>query len=169
MVDFIQSEFKKIILKCCANYQKDVALILGMDENGNNTYTIIEYLYDNEKDEFLGFDFNSQKHISILDVLGVRIDILGYSNLSQPFIQKSLLRFSEKCGVRHDKISMFCMPTQTPKLRNGEVVYDRDGNVTLLPDVSIYLYNGRDENMSIYLETITFSDLFSEQDIEIPK
>jgi hypothetical protein len=172
MIDFIQGEFKKIILKCCAKYNKDVALILGIDEEGTNAYTIIEYLYDYEENQMKGFKWDEAQHLTILQVLGVKIDILNYSGLAEPFIQKSILRFSEQLGIHYSKISMICFPTQRPKLKRkqnetdeDEYVYDREGNVVYVDDVDIYLYDGRTQEHCIYKETISFSDLFNEQDL----
>jgi hypothetical protein len=149
MVDFIQKEFRNIILKCCKKYEKDVVLVLGLDESGQNTYNILEYDYDYEKDVLKGYKWESAKSLSINEVLGVKIDFLGYGDLSQPFIQKAILRFSENQHIPYHKICIYCFPTTSEENK---------------PDVDIFLYDGK-QNESKYLETITFSDLFSEQDI----
>ena len=101
--------------------------------------------------------------------------MLNYSGMSEPFIQKSILRYAKSYGIKHDNMSMICFPTLKPKTKKKnneddeyEYVYDRQENVVYNWDVDIYLYNGRDENLCLYLETIQFSDLFNEQDIEIP-
>lgn len=164
MVEFIQSEFKKIILKCCKKHEGDVILVLGLDEQGQNTYTIVNYIYDNETNSLKGYDWSTQKSLTINEVLGVKIDFLGYSLLSEPFIQKALLRYSQKYNVPYDKISIFCFPTMSEVIKDDKYVYDIFGNVKMESSVDIFLYDGREK----YLETITFSDLFKEEDMVLP-
>ena len=141
MIDFIQSETKKVMYKCCERhakkYQKateDVQLILGLDENGN-TYTMCE-------------NYEPKEHLDILGVLGVRIDFLGYSHLAPPFILKSLVRFSEKHSIGIEKVKVMCIPSLNEKGK---------------PDVLLFVYND-----SAYVETISFAELFREEDFEIP-
>jgi hypothetical protein len=141
MIDFIQSETKKLMYKCCERhakkYQKateDVQLILGLDENGN-TYTVCK-------------NYKPKERLDILGVLGVRIDFLGYSQLAPPFIFKSLVRFSEKHSIDIDKVKVMCIPTLNEKGK---------------PDVLLFVYND-----SEYVETISFAELFREEDFEIP-
>lgn len=142
MIDFIQSETKKMMYKCCERYAKDkilavddVQLILGLDENGN-TYTMCEKYVKKEK-------------YDIMQVLGVKIDFLGYSQLAPPFILKSLIRFSQEYDIQLDKISVMCVPTKNERGKN---------------DILLFIYNGDQ-----YFSTITFDELFREQDIELPK
>jgi len=148
MIEFIQSETKKLMYKCCDRYAteniialEDVQLILGLntsaksDEEELNTYTICE-------------KYVPKKKLSIMEVLGVKIDFLGYSKLAPPFIFKSLLRFSQTKGIALDKVMIMCVPTRNEKNK---------------PDILLALYNGNE-----YVETITFSELFSEEDAEIP-
>jgi hypothetical protein len=142
MIDFIQSETKKMMYKCCERYAKDkglavddVQLILALDENGN-TYTMCEKYVKKEK-------------YDIMQVLGVKIDFLGYSQLAPPFILKSLIRFSQEYDIQLDKISVMCVPTKNERGKN---------------DILLFIYN-KDQ----YFRTITFDELFREQDIELPK
>ena len=142
MIDFIQSETKKIMYKCCERYSKkvgvaidNVQLVLGLDEEGN-TYTMCE-------------DYVPKESYDIMQVLGVRIDFLGYSKLAPPFILKSLVRFMEQYEIQPDKVKILCVPTKD----------DRDKN-----DIALFVYNGNE-----YVETITFSELFREEDMEMPK
>lgn len=169
MVEFIQSEFKKIILKCCKKYERDVVLVLGLDEQGQNTYTILDYDYDYENNQFKGFIWSNQIGLTINQVLGVKIDFLGYSILAEPFIQKAVLRFSQKHKVPYDRVSIFCFPTMSEIVReDGSFVYDLNGNAKMESSVDIFLYDGRTSEGSRYLETITFSDLFKEEDMVLP-
>jgi len=145
MIDFIQSETKKMMYKCCERYATsnkksidDIQLILGLDvndENEPNKYTICE-------------SYLPKKELSIMEVLGVKIDFLGYSKLAPPFILKSLIRFATDNEVDYEKICIMCVPTRNEKNK---------------PDILLALYNGME-----YIETITFSDLFREEDFEMP-
>jgi hypothetical protein len=141
MIDFIQSETKKMMYKCCERYSKDkglnvegVQLILGIDENGN-TYTICE-------------DYVRKENYDIMQVLGVKIDFLGYSKLAPPFILKSLVRFSKEHKISLDKVLVMCVPTKNEKGKN---------------DILLFIYNDNQ-----YVETIDFDDLFREEDFELP-
>lgn len=141
MIDFIQSETKKIMYNCMKRYAeragKDIStvqLVLGIDENGN-TYTVCE-------------NYAPKEVLDIMGVLGVRIDFLGYSRLAPPFILKSLVRFSEKHGYPIGNSKVMCIPSVNEKNK---------------PDVLLFVYNGNN-----YVETITFSELFREEDFEIP-
>ena len=142
MIDFIQSETKRLMYKCCKRHSEkmkieleNVQLILGLDVDGN-TYTICE-------------NYQPKMGLDIMDVLGVKIDFLGYSRLAPPFILKSLVRFSEvhNIPIAHSKV--MCVPSSDDKGK---------------PDVLLFVYNGNN-----YVETITFADLFREEDFEIPK
>lgn len=141
MIDFIQSETKKMMYKCCEKYSKEkglnvekVQLILGLDENGN-TYTMCE-------------DYVRKENYDIMQVLGVKIDFLGYSKLAPPFILKSLVRFSKEFNIPLDQIMVMCVPTKNEKGKN---------------DILLFVYNG-----DKYVETINFDDLFREEDFELP-
>jgi hypothetical protein len=141
MIDFIQSETKKIMYKCCKKHSEkvkmdieNVQLVLGLDENGN-TYTVCE-------------NYEPKEHLDILGVLGVRIDFLGYSHLAPPFILKSLVRYSEKHDFPVVNSKVLCIPTTNEKGK---------------PDILLFVYNN-----NAYVETITFDELFREEDFEIP-
>ena len=140
MIEFIQSETKKIMYNCIKRYAEkkkkdisDVQLVLGLDENGN-TYTLCE-------------QYQPKQELDILGVLGVRIDFLGYSRLAPPFILKSLVRFSEGYNYPIENSKVMCIPTTNEKGK---------------PDVLLFVYNN-----NAYVDTITFADLFREEDFEI--
>jgi hypothetical protein len=142
MIDFIQSETKKLMFNCCKRHSdekkielENVQLILGLDVDGN-TYTICE-------------NYQPKLSLDIMGVLGVRVDFLGYSRLAPPFILKSLVRFSEVHNIPIQDSKVMCVPTKNEKGK---------------PDVLLFIYNGNN-----YVETITFEDLFREEDFEIPK
>jgi hypothetical protein len=140
MIDFIQSETKKIMYNCIKRHAErekkeisSVQLVLGLDENGN-TYTVCE-------------EYKPQKELDILEVLGVKIDFLGYSRLAPPFILKSLVRFSTQFDFRVENSKVMCIASENDKGK---------------PDVLLFVYN-----KNAYVETITFADLFREEDFEI--
>ena len=141
MIDFIQSETKKIMYKCCERYAatqrmsiENVQLVLGLNEDGN-TYTVCE-------------NYQPKVNMNFLGVLGVKIDFKGYSVIAPPFIRKSLLRFSEAHNIPHADVKVMCVPS---KDENGK------------SDVFLFVYNGVN-----YVETITFHELFREEDVEMP-
>ncbi len=142
MVGFIKSETKKIMFNCCSRYAKqrnmnveDVQLILGVNEEGN-TYSICEnYVIKEEYD--------------IMQVLGVKLDFLGYSRLAPPFIIKSIIRFSEQYNIPILDTKIMCVPAKDENGKN---------------DLLLFLYKSYSE----YVNTIELEELFREEDMEIP-
>ncbi len=141
MIDFIQSETKRLMYKCCKRHSEkakieldNIQLVLGLDVEGN-TYTICE-------------NYQPKVSLDIMGVLGVPVDFLGYSRLAPPFILKSLVRFSENYNIPIQNSKVMCIPTKNEKGK---------------PDVLLFVYNGNS-----YVDTITFADLFREEDFEIP-
>jgi hypothetical protein len=140
MIDLIQSEFRKIVLKCINRYAKDkalsvdnVQLMLGL--NGiENTYNILE-------------NYAKKQELSIMEVLGVKVDFLGYSKLAPPFIAKSLKRFGER--LKTSDVEVMCVVGKNEK--NKEII-------------NLYLYKSGE-----YVETLEFEDLFNEEDFEMPQ
>ena len=166
MVDFIASETKKIMYKCCERHSAstkvsldEIQLILGLnlvqkdgqfelaDEEDMCTYEICE-------------NYKKTKKLTIWEVLNVRpkLDFLGYSKLAPPFIFKALMRFAEKYKIEFDKVFILCQPTKNEKNK---------------PDMLLALYDGNK-----YIEQIKFCRkeeddetseyLFDEQDVEMP-
>jgi hypothetical protein len=141
MIDFIQSEFSKIVIKCINKYAKDnklspdnVQLRLGLNEEGN-TYNIM-------------VDYAPKKQMTIMEVLDVRIDFLGYSKLVPPFIAKSLIRFADRLK-KSEEIEL-----------DVEVICVKDVNEKGKEIINLFLYKGGQ-----YIETIEFEDLFNEGDM----
>jgi hypothetical protein len=147
MIDLIQSEFRKIVLKCINKYAKDnnlnpdnVQLMLGLNEEGN-TYQIM-------------VDYAKKENFSIMDVLGVRVDFLGYSKIAPPFILKSLVRFAERLKKSDEELKF-----------DVEVMCVKDVNEKGKEIINLFLYKGGQ-----YVETIEFADLFNEEDmLEMPQ
>ena len=146
MIDLIQSEFRKIVLNCINKYAKDntlspdnVQLMLGLNEKGN-TYQIM-------------VDYAKKADYDIMQVLGVRIDFLGYSRLAPPFIMKSLVRFAQKLQ-KSEELEL-----------DVEVMCVKDVNEKGKEIINLFLYKGGQ-----YVETIEFEDLFNEEDmLEMPQ
>jgi hypothetical protein len=147
MIDLIQSEFRKIVLNCINRYAKDntlspdnVQLMLGLNEEGN-TYQIM-------------VDYAKKADYDIMQVLGVRIDFLGYSRLAPPFIMKSLVRFAERLKKSDEELKF-----------DVEVMCVKDVNEKGKEIINLFLYKGGQ-----YAETIEFEDLFNEEDmLDVPQ
>ncbi len=185
MIDFIQNKSKEIIYECCQKYAAkkklstdDVQLILGLNEEGN-TYTVCE-------------KYVPKEHYDIKQVLGVKIDFLGYSLLAPPFILKALVRFAQKYGIEVNKVNVMCIPTITYCVKlNKEWVEAIDdeyekaekGDRKTKEDIILFLYNGGEyvptnytleiEKNDVVVRTIEkvgikFEDLFNEEDFEMP-
>jgi hypothetical protein len=148
MIDIIQSESKKIMYKCCERYAtekkievENVQLVLGL--NGLN---------DEEGNTYTMCEqYIPKEEYTIIQVLGLRIgvDFIGYSRSAPPFIKKCLLRYSLKNEIEKGSVKVMCVPTKNEKGKG---------------DILLFLYNG-----NVYVETISFADLFSEEDVEMPQ
>ncbi len=151
MIDLIQSEFRKIVIKCINRYAKDntlspdnVQLMLGSKED-ENTYQIM-------------VDYAKIEDYSIMQVLGVRVDFLGYSKIAPPFILKSLVRFAKRLN-KDEKKAM-----DRAKI-DVEVMCVKDLNERGKEIINLFLYKGGQ-----YVETIEFEDLFNAEDmLEMPQ
>ena len=141
MIEFIQNQTKKIMLNCCKNYAKEQKM------NVEDVQLVLGL--DEEGNTYtICENYVAKKHLDIMEVLGVRIDFKGYSKIAPPFIAKSILRFSDSKDLPIENTKILCLP-----------LYDEDNNI----DMMLFLYN----NME-YVETISFQDLFREEDIELP-
>lgn len=141
MIDFIAGEAKKMIFNCLEREAK----VYGGDVT---RVQLILSLKGEANNYTVCLDYSPIKDLDIYGVLGVRIDFKGYSKIAPPFIAKSLARFAIKHKIGIGDVKVMCLGS-------------RDGKKT---DVQLFLYEG----MTRYIETITWSDLFSEEDFEMP-
>ena len=157
----IKGTVKGYIFDCCEKYAKknnlttdDVQLIMSLDVELkpndklaiSNTYIICE-------------KYVRKVEYTFLEVLGVTIDFLGRQMLAEPFIRKSLVRFSQEHNIEIEKVSVMCVPFLNGKKK----------------DVSLFLYNGdsyvdtsfKDESGE-EIQGLSFDDLFRDEDFELP-
>lgn len=128
-MSFIVSQSKGIMSRAIDRYakQKDVTpekvqLLLNMKDAG------VGY--------FLMQNFRIEQELSIMDVLGVKVDFKGYSMIAPPFIRQALERMTDQYKVTAADLSVI---------------------ITKRPDVKMYAYNAK----SIIGE-VTFEYLFGE-------
>ena len=173
MVDFIKSETKKMMYKCCDRYATsnrksidDIQLVLGLNvKKLADGESEIEIVNENELNTYnMCESFAPKKSLTIMEVLNVKIDFLGYSKLAPPFIFKALVRLADQYGIAYDKVGIMCVPTKNEKNK---------------PDILLALYNGNSyvetyhtinegEKNEEKLAGLSFSDLFREEDMEMP-
>jgi hypothetical protein len=140
MIDFIQNESKKIILNCIKRYAE-------REKKEIEKVQLILGIAEQGNTYQICENYKPVKDLDFMGVLGVKIDFLGYSRLAPPFITKSLIRFSEKNNYPLENSKVMCVAI---KNENGKL------------DAQLFVYN--DKN---YIETISFKDLFREEDFEI--
>jgi hypothetical protein len=143
MLDFISSETRKIIYNCIERESKEMQLnmtktrlALYLKADASNGYRLIEEIVVNGK-----ADIKVLKEFSFTGVLGVKIDFKGYSMIAPPFIQKSLLRFSESMNIPYDKVNVVCYPTY----KKGQI--------------ALCIFNDK-----AFSKQIELSELFNEED-----
>lgn len=131
MVEFIQSEVKKIMTNCIERHAKkvgldktNVQLVLKLKDVNNVGYVIYE-------------NYQPKEEVSFMGVLGVKIDFKGYSLIAPPFIRKSLHRFCESESIKVENIRVMCLLTD---------------------DIQMYLYNSADFIKQITLEDLFNSE-----------
>jgi len=157
----VKGTVKGYIYDCCEKYAKkknlsidDVQLIMSLDVTLNHDNSV----------SFSNAYFVCEKYVrkvkyDFLQVLGVAVDFFGRQMLAEPFIRKSLVRFSQEHNVEIEKVSVMCVPFLKGKKK----------------DVSLFLYNGDnyvetsfiDENEE-EIQGLSFDDLFRDEDFELP-
>jgi len=161
MVSFIASETKKIIFKCCERYATSnkkildqVQLILSFNPDATDEITLNKYDICEQ--------YKKKKNLSIWEVLNVKpgLDFLGYSRLAPPFINKALIRFSEKYKISLDKVSILCQPEGSKNVQLA--LYNGYEFVA-----EVLFYPKEDENGDILDADAEY--LFSDSDFEMPK
>lgn len=156
MIDQIQSEFIKIVLKFINKYGKqnsqspdNVQLILGLKE------IEVEVVVDGEKVKRTTFantysicvDYVKKDEYVINEIMGLpkwAPDFSGKSRFSEAFIMKSLLRFA--AANESLDINVMCVKD-----------LDENGKET----IRLFLYKG----LSQFIEELRFEDLFKEDDL----
>lgn len=104
MQEFIVSETTKIFKKAIKNYSKKdrveenmVSILLSLNEQGNVRYRICHH-------------FVPVKEVTIMDILGVKIDLKGYSFLVPPQIEKILEGFEKETGSKNVEAGVYLNP-----------------------------------------------------------
>lgn len=109
MIEVIIKEFEKITYNACERYAKatgfetkQIQLSLGLDSAAEPTYKLCK-------------NYNPEKKITFLEVLGVKIDFRGYSMIVPPFIQNKLVELAQQNGVPPEGISVMVIPKEDKK------------------------------------------------------
>jgi hypothetical protein len=138
MLDIIKDKFTNIATKCATRYAKEegtmrekIQLVFKLSGDGSE----VEYV--------LYKDYKPLKKITFMQVLGVKIDLMGYSLYVPKFIRGSLVRFCE---------------TYTIEPKNVRVMLSIQEN----EDVFMYLYNGGE-----FLREVELESLFNPEDAVI--
>jgi hypothetical protein len=141
MIDVIENETKRIILDFCKRYSKEKKMDL----------TDVQLILGlNEEGNAYKVCENQKpiKELTFNEILGVKIDFTGYGTIAPPFILKAIVRMSEENGSDLTESCVMCFPTIND---NGK------------PDLLLAFYEGYK-----YIKQISISDLFNEEDFEIP-
>jgi hypothetical protein len=138
MIGIIKEKFTSIATKCVTRYAKEegtmrdkIQLVFKLSEDGSEA----EYV--------LYKDYKPLKKITFMQVLGVKIDMMGYSLYVPKFIRGSLVRFCETFEIEQ---------------KNVRVVLSIQEN----EDVFMYLYNS-----GTFLREVELESLFNPEDVVI--
>jgi hypothetical protein len=103
MLAFIVNTFNEIIYKACERYgseegveASDIQVLFTLDDEGEVNYTLLK-------------KYNPLKQVTFNQILNVRIDFKGYSQLVPPFIQKTLIEYGEKLETNPTQLMVMCV------------------------------------------------------------
>jgi hypothetical protein len=104
MQDFILSETRKIFNKAIKKFSKKD----GVDET---EVSLLLYLKDGEEEREVGYKVchhhSPVKETNIMDILGVKIDLRGYSLFVPPQIKKILEDFENELGSNNIEVCVY--------------------------------------------------------------
>lgn len=122
MQEFIVSETNKIFNKAIQKFAKQAGL-----EN-NQVSILLSLSKDEEKsvEYTICHDFQPNKKVKIMDILGVKIDLRGYSILVPPQIKKILEGFEIEQKSSEVEVGIYINPEE-----DDEIVYYlfKEGNM----------------------------------------
>ncbi len=138
MIGIIKEKFTDIATKCTTRYAKEEAtmrdkiqLVFKLSESGDEA----EYL--------IYKDYKPLKKITFMQVLGVKIDMMGYSLYVPKFIRGSLVRFCETHDIQKKDVRVVL------SIQENE-------------DLFMYLYNG-----GKFIREVELESLFNPEDVVI--
>ena len=129
MIDFISEKFTEISSKCLDRYSKEYKA------KKINMQLVFKLNQDSEAEYLIYKDYQPQKNISFMEVLGVKLDFKGYSLFVPKFIKGALERFCEEYNINKDKVI---------------VLLNFNGNNELL----LFLYNSNEFVKLVELESL---------------
>ena len=122
MQEFIVSETNKIFNKAIQKFAKQA----GLEEN--QVSILLSLSKDEEKsvEYTICHDFQPIKKVKIMDILGVKIDLRGYSILVPPQIKKILEGFEAEQKSSEIEVGVYIKPEE-----DDEIVYFlfKEGNM----------------------------------------
>jgi hypothetical protein len=103
MLAFIVDTFYEIIYKACERFgseegveASDIQVLFKLDDEGEVNYSLLK-------------KYNPLKDVTFNQILNVRIDFRGYSQLVPPFIQKTLIDYGEKLQTNPTQLMVMCV------------------------------------------------------------
>jgi hypothetical protein len=98
MIDFISEKFTEISSKCLERNAKEY------NAKKINMQLVFKLNKESEAEYLIYKDYQPQKNISFMEVLGVKLDFKGYSLFVPKFIKGALERFCEEENIDKDKV-----------------------------------------------------------------
>jgi hypothetical protein len=100
MIEFISEKFSSIAIKCLERNAKEFKV--GKKE----VQLIFKLNTSNEVDYLIAKQYEPQKVLSFLEVLGVKLDFKGYSLFVPKFIKGALTRFCDEHKIEKSKVGV---------------------------------------------------------------
>lgn len=135
MIDVIKKQFTEITSKCLDRYAKEY------NTQKKNMQLVFKLGANSEPEYLIYKDYQPQKVISFLEVLGVRFDIRGFSLFVPNFIKGALNRFCESETIERGNVRTV-------------LTFDEKGNLL------IWLYDN-----TTFIKQVELESLFETEDI----
>jgi hypothetical protein len=136
MIDFILEKFTEIASNCLERNAKE------FNAKKEDMQLVFKLSQDKEEVEYLICkEYKTQKVITFLQVLGVKLDFKGYSLFVPKFIKGALERFCKEDSIDADKVKVLL-------------------NFNTNKELIIWVYNGNQ-----YVKQIELESLFDGEDM----
>ena len=109
-MNFIIEKFNKIVSDSCERFGKEcgvggeqMQVLFRLNEEADVVYSVLK-------------EYRPYKEVSFNEILNVKIDFRGYSLIVPPYIQKTLIQYSESMEVYYTELSVMCVLNELKKV-----------------------------------------------------
>jgi hypothetical protein len=130
MVDFINDQFTSIVKKCLEKNSKEIGVRL------QNLSLVFKLDNEDEVEYRIYRDYKFEKVLTFMQVLGVRVDLKGYSLFVPNFIHGSLHRIAKQEDIQNLDINIIVFFSETNEMKM--MVYNKTAFVKYITLESLF-------------------------------